>query len=121
MNAHRHPGSDIRTLQARLAELVQRLPPAHVQNRLMASADRNLALALLGCDDDLEKDVLARIAPAKTERVRQELAITEHRRVGTEHVRYALRLLLESLETNQSRSGRSSYWRPRRSDDRPGR
>ena len=121
MSANRHLGPEIRSLQARLAELVQRLPAAHVQNKLMASTDRNLALALLGCNDDFEKDVLARIATAKADRVRQELAITERRRVDGEHVRYALRLLIESLETNQTRAGRPSYWRPRRSEERTGR
>lgn len=108
------PAPTLRSLRTRLAGLLQSLPAAHVQNTLMASTDRNIALALLGCEDAMEKDVLSRIARAKADRVRQELAITERRRVDSGHVRDALELLLDALETNQAPAGTRSYWRPRR-------
>ena len=108
------PPPTLRSMRARLTELLQTLPAAYVQNTLMASTDRNIALALLGCEDAMEKDVLSRVARAKADRVRQELAISERRRVDSGHVRDALALLLHALETSQAPTGRRSYWRPRR-------
>ena len=109
----------IRALQARLADRVHRLPVPRVQNVLMATTDRNLALALLGCENDLEHVVFARIATGKADRVRSELAIMEHRRVAAEYVRGALVALLAALESSEKADGRTGYWRPRRGGDPP--
>ena len=104
----------IRALQARLAERIDTLSAAHVQNVLMATTDRSVALALLGTVDELEQAVFAAIATRKADRIRSELAVMERRRVATEHCQDALVALLGALEANGRPDGRSSYWRPRR-------
>ena len=106
----------IRALQARLADRVYRLPAPRVQNVLMATSDRNVALALMGCENELEHAVFARIATRKADRIRSELAVMERRRVATEHVRDALTALLGALESSKRPHDRSSYWRPRVAD-----
>ncbi len=108
----------IRALQTRLAERLGSLPAPRVQNVLMATTDRSIALALLGGDDALERAVFARIAARKADRVRSELAVMEHRRVAGEHARDALLTLLGALDASGKPDGRSSYWRPRSGGER---
>jgi len=104
-----------RTLQERLVGLASSLPAVQVQNRLMATTDRDLALSLSGMDSSDERRVLAHLSPTKADRVRQELAINERRRVAEEHVVHALTVLIDSLEGRRTQA-RRSYVRPRRRD-----
>ncbi|TVQ21080.1 MAG: hypothetical protein EA382_14070 [Spirochaetaceae bacterium] len=107
----------VRAGQKRLSERIELLPGAHVQNKLMATNDRNLALALLGCDDALERSVFDRIAPRKADRVRSELAVIERRHVDPAIVLQAVSRLLDALDSNARADDRSSYWRPRNAAD----
>lgn len=95
-------------------ELVRTLPAVQVQNRLMASTDRDIALALAGMADEDEAAVLAHLAPRKADRVREELALEERRRVDEKHIVYSLDLLIASLVGDRALTGRRSYVRPRR-------
>jgi len=104
-----------RALQERLLALVSRLPDVQIQNRLMATTDRDLALSLSGMEHSDERQILARLSPAKADRVREELALTERRRVDEEHVVHALGVLIGSLEGRRIQP-RHSYVRPRRPD-----
>ncbi len=97
-------------------ELVRTLPAVQVQNRLMASADRDIALALAGMADEEEAAVLSHLAPRKADRVREELALEERRRVDEKHIVYSLDLLIASLIGDRALTGRRSYVRPRRSE-----
>lgn len=103
-----------RARQKRLIELVRSLPAVQVQNRLMASTDRDIALALAGMADEEEATVLAHLAPRKADRVREELALEERRRVDEKHIVSSLDVLIASLLGDRTMTGRRSYVRPRR-------
>lgn len=102
-----------RALQERLLELVARVPAVQVQNRLMATTDRDIALSLSGMESYEESLILAHLSPAKADRIREELALTGRRRVDEVHVVHALGVLIGSLEGRRTGS-RRSYFRPRR-------
>jgi flagellar motor switch protein FliG len=105
-------------LQYRLLGLIQKLPAVQVQNRLMASTDRDLALTLVGMTGEEQERVLAFISPRKAGRVREELALEERRHVEERHIIAALSVVIQSLQGSRSLSGPRSYVRPRRA--RPG-
>lgn len=82
----------------------------------MASTDRDIALSLAGIADQDEATVLARLAPKKADRVRQELALTERRRIDEKHIVHSLDLLIASLLGERAVAGSRSYVRPRRTE-----
>ena len=101
-------------LQKLLLRLAEELPPAQVQNRLMATTDRDLGLSLMGmAGEDCER-LLRLVSSAKAERVRQELALQKTRHIESAHSVTALATTIRSLEANRSVSGQRSYFRPRR-------
>jgi len=105
-----------RARQKRLIELVRALPAVQVQNRLMACTDRDIALSLAGTTSEEEASVLVHLARRKADRVREELALEERRRVDEKHIVYSLDLLIASLLGDRVMTGRRSYVRPRRPD-----
>lgn len=103
-------------LQHRLLELLEKLPAVHVQNRLMASGDRDVALALAGMSDEDADRVLRFLSLPKASRVREERALEERRHVEEKHIAASLSVLIASLEGRRAVPGRRSYVRPRRPD-----
>jgi len=101
-------------LQQSLLKLVATLPVVQVQNRLMASTDRDFALALVGLESEDAERLLACVSPTKAARVRDEVRLQEGRSVQDEHVVAAIGTIVRSLESNRIITGQRSYLRPRR-------
>ena len=100
-------------LQDTLATLVATRPESQVQNRLMACPDRQLAIALLGMDDETIDAIVSRVAPAKAKRVREELNLAAVRGLDVPTRMRILGRLVESLRQDQQVRGERSYLRPR--------
>ncbi len=101
-------------LQQSLLRLVSQLPVARVQNRLMASTDRDFALAVVGLEPDELDRLLAFVSSSKANRVREEVRLQEARHVESRYVVVALTTIIRSLESNRIVVGQRSYLRPRR-------
>ena len=106
--------SDRYRLQQSLLKLIATLPVVQVQNRLMASTDRDFALALIGLESEDAERLLACVSPTKAARVRDEVRLQEGRKVQNEHVVAAIGTIVRSLESNRIIAGQRSYLRPRR-------
>lgn len=105
---------DLLTLQRTLTSLIESLPPAQVQNRIMACNDRDVALSLSRMDQETIEKILGMIARSKADRIREEIRLQESRHVEHQHIAAALRTIVQSLERNRSVAGQRSYLRPRR-------
>jgi hypothetical protein len=101
-------------LQKRLVELEETLPAVRVQNSLMACADRDVALALIGMELSARARVLSHLSTMKAARIVEEIELCERRRVDEQHLVYALNLVLTSIEGDRTVAARRSYVRPRR-------
>ena len=101
-------------LQQSLLRLVTKLPVVRVQNRLMASTDRDFALAAVGLESDELDRLLAFVSSSKANRVREEVRLQEARHVESRYVVVALTTIISSLESNRIVAGQRSYLRPRR-------
>jgi predicted methyltransferase MtxX (methanogen marker protein 4) len=101
-------------LQTKLLELIASLPEVQVQNRMMATSDRAVALCLFGMTTEEVDRALAPVGIRKESRIRDELALVRTRRVDERHYERALTDMITSLCGGRvASSGRRSYLRPR--------
>ncbi|HUX12379.1 MAG TPA: hypothetical protein VMW87_05085 [Spirochaetia bacterium] len=112
----------------RLLQLVKTLSPVDRQNRLMATPDRELALAMMYMDEPDRKKFLSVVSIAKRRRIEDELRLESHLSIRYEHFRRAMEAVMVRLYHSAtsvgdaaspgSSNGRPaplrSYLRPRR-------
>ncbi|MFP4549779.1 MAG: hypothetical protein ACLFNT_03155 [Spirochaetales bacterium] len=101
-------------LQVKLLTLIDTLPAVHVQNRLMACTDRDLALALAHLEAGEVARVTDRLSARKAERVLSEIFVEERRHVEDRYRVMSLQAVIGSLEQDRIVSSTRSYHRPRR-------
>jgi hypothetical protein len=109
---------DIAQLQATLLATLEQVSPVQAQNRLMAAADRDLGIALMGMEDAAVDGILLLVSGPKSRRVREEVRLARVRHVERRHVAVALHTLVQSLRSERAVAGQRSYLRPRHTDSR---
>ncbi len=97
-----------------LTRLVRSLPKVVVQNRLMATSDRDVALALLYVPKEDRRPVLEAISKAKRTRVEEEILLHERLQISWKHYETAVSQLIRALQENSAQKGARSYLRPLR-------
>lgn len=97
-----------------LQRLLAKLPPVVVQNRLMATSDRDIALALLYFSHTDREPVLSAVSRAKRARVEDEILLQERLRISRKHYEMAVAGLIRALEQNSAQRSSRSYLRPLR-------
>lgn len=95
-----------------LARIVKKLPPVIVQNRLMATSDRDVALALLYFSDEEREPVLSAVSKAKKRRIQEEIVLQERLRISRKHYELAVSRLIAALQQNTAQQSQRSYIRP---------
>ena len=103
---------------AYLLTLLHTLPPLLLQNTLMACADRDLAMAMLRFSSVERELLLGRLAPAKRDRVREELTLQRRVRVSEAHYKASLDAVIRRLLAQRGQEPVRSYLRPSRTPRR---
>ncbi len=106
------------TPDAQLLTLLHTLPPLLLQNTLMACTDRDLAMAMLRFSSVERELLLGRLAPAKRDRVREELTLQRRVRISDGHYRASLDAVIRRLSSQRSGEPVRSYLRPCRTPRR---
>jgi hypothetical protein len=96
-----------------VAACIGRTDEARLQNVLMAMGDKICAVALSTLAVERRESVLARIAPAKAKRVREEIRLESRRRTTPAVKERIIRAFLASFEARPPARPRV-YIRPRR-------
>jgi len=97
-----------------LRRLVATLPRPVVQNRLMATSDRDVALALLYFTTEERRPILDAVSLRKRQRIEEEILLQERLRITRKHYEAAASQLIRALQQNTSQHSRRSYLRPLR-------
>ena len=97
---------------AHLLTLLHTLPPLLLQNTLMACTDRDLAMAMLRFSSVERELLLGRLAPAKRDRVREELTLQRRVRVSDAHYQASLDAVIRRLSSQRGQEPVRSYLRP---------
>ena len=97
-----------------LQRLLAKLPKVVVQNRLMATSDRDIALALLYFSNTDREAVLSAVSRAKRARVEDEILLQKRLRISRKHYEMAVAGLIRALEQNSAQSSSRGYLRPLR-------
>ncbi|NBC29522.1 MAG: hypothetical protein GVY29_05965 [Spirochaetes bacterium] len=95
-----------------LARVLKKLPPVVVQNRLMATSDRDVALSLLYFNDEEREPILSAVSTAKKRRIQEEIVLQERLRISRKHYETAVSQLIAALQQNTPRQSQRSYIRP---------
>lgn len=95
----------------RLIKIIQTLPQADAQNRLMRVSDRNLAICMLYMEEIERNLLLNRLGRTKRDRVRQEIGYVQHLRIRYPQYRSVIEQVIISLSAGKN-IGPSSYIRP---------
>jgi len=95
-----------------LLALIRALPAVEVQNRLMGSANRELAMGLALLSLEERREVLSRLSPKKQRAVEEELALQRRLHIEPEQRRRMTENLIARIR-GERRSTAQSYLRPR--------
>ncbi|MBN2444361.1 MAG: hypothetical protein JXJ04_23565 [Spirochaetales bacterium] len=83
------------------------------QNILMASADREIAIALLYLEDTDKEFVFSFIAASKEDRIKEEMRLLKKTKITDERYRLILSRLINRLKGKGEGPHRRSYFKPR--------
>jgi flagellar motor switch protein FliG len=95
-----------------LRRLITTLPRVVVQNRLMATGDRDVALALLYFTPDERRPILDAVSARKRQRIEEEILLQERLRISRKHYEMAASRLILALQQNSTQQSSRSYLRP---------
>ena len=95
-----------------LLRLIRILPSADVQNRLMKTTDRELALAMMYLSDTERSAVLSFLSRQKGDRVNSEYNLQKGLKITYNQYLDALKNVTARLEYGEERSSKKSYLRP---------
>lgn len=98
----------------RVLELIRSLDRVDVQNRLLRTSDKEIALSLIYMSDWQQDFVLEFLGTVKEARVRQELERYRHTRILYRQYEMAVHTVIRSLEGGRL-TGARVYYRPLRS------
>ncbi len=95
-------------------DALRRAPANRAQERLLNTADRDLAALLFHLTEDERAEAYALVSRAKAEGLRAELVRMRHVRLGPETVSRIASHLIEHLSADRPLGPASRYFRPRR-------
>ena len=95
-----------------LIGLTKALSPVQLQNRLMRSGDREIAMAMLYMEDADRERIIGSLGAGKGRRVREELSFQRHVRITYELYRAAVDTLVSTLNRENGSAALRSYIRP---------
>ncbi len=88
--------------------------PVQVQNVLMKTGDRDLALAMMYLEEHERAELLGRVSSRKAARVRAELQLQERLRIEYRHYLDAVHRLTAELGGERCPRSSAGYLRPHR-------
>ena len=97
-----------------LVRLLRALPSVTVQNRLMRTSDREIALSMMYMQDADRSLVFGRLASGKVSRIRDEIALHGRLRITYDQYRRAVESVVKALQEGSRGDGLRSYIRPTR-------
>ncbi len=103
-----------RDAAAAFLEALIATPGQHAQNRLLNTADRDLAAILFHLQEEERESVYRVMGPAKSARLRSELIRMGHVRLDDETVARISAHLVEHLGSDKPLGSASRYFRPRK-------
>lgn len=95
-----------------LVRRARALPRVHVQNGLMRSGDREIALSMMYMDDPDRTFLLSLLPSAKVRRIREELALQQRLKITYNQYVKAISALTKNLESGRGGGSIRSYIRP---------
>jgi len=101
------------TLNNTLMKLIRTLPRIDVQNTLMTSSDRELALSFLYMDEAERGCVLSLLSAEKRRRVREELTLQERLSITRVQYKRTIESLIITLKLLRRGGDFKSYLRPK--------
>lgn len=97
-----------------LVRRARSLPRVRVQNGLMRSGDREIALSMMYMEDVDRSFLFSLLPAAKVKRVREELALQRRLKITYDQYRTAIAALTENIASDRGRGSMKSYIRPAR-------
>jgi len=95
-----------------LVRRARSLPPVRVQNGLMRSGDREIALSMMYMEDGDRSFLFSLLPEAKVKRVREELTLQKRLKITYDQYRKAIATLTESIASDRGGGSMKSYIRP---------
>jgi hypothetical protein len=102
------------TPNERLIHRARGLPKVRVQNGLMRSGDREIALSMMYMEDSDRAYFFSFLPAAKAKRIREELSLQQRLKITYDQYKKAITALTENLGNDRGGDSIKSYIRPAR-------
>ena len=102
------------TPNEQLIRRARALPKVRVQNGLMRSGDREIALSMMYMEDSDRANFFSLLPAAKVKRIREELSLQQRLKITYDQYRKAITALTETLGSDRGGESIKSYIRPAR-------
>jgi len=93
---------------------MRRTHPVTVQNILMSTADREIALSTLYMDSSEKRYLLSFLSSGKKNRIESEITLQEHLRIRYDYYTKAVEKLINRFSHGGRQDSMRTYLRPKR-------